>query len=141
MKMIKIGISLLLLVAVAACSSSSTSDPGTAPKTDASTTTADPDGGPGSDAATALNVPAITEVTVMHPGLHVFWTPPEPECKTIELERKTKTVAYQVVHTVSGEASNKHDGTATEDTTYTYRLRCKNGATYSAYSNEKSSPP
>lgn len=74
-------------------------------------------------------------------ALHVSWTNAEASCDAIELERKTATAAYKVVATLPGEADNKHDGSATTATMYTYRVRCKKAAAYSEYSNEMSASP
>lgn len=48
---------------------------------------------------------------------------------------------YKVVFSISGEAEDKHDTTATDDSEYTYRLRCKKGTTYSEYSHDRSGNP
>jgi hypothetical protein len=91
----------------------------------------------------AIDPPALTELMKMTGSLHVIWNLPaaSTKCDTIEGERKSATEEYKVVWTTPGTVDNKHDGTATADTTYTYRLRCKIGADYSAYSNEMSKNP
>jgi len=107
----------------AGSTSSSSGTSGTAPKT--------------------INLPSLTNLMKMTGSLHVVWTlpPDKTTCDTIEGERKGATGEYKVVWTVPGSVDNKHDGTATEDTMYTYRLRCKVGSEYSAYSNEMSKNP
>jgi len=107
-------------------------------------------GGGGSDAGTSSGTPApksvdapkLTQLMKMTGSLHVVWNlPKETDCDKIEGERKSATEPYKVVWTVPGTVDNKHDGTATSDTTYTYRLRCKVGTDYSEYSNEMSGNP
>jgi hypothetical protein len=97
--------------------------------------------------ATTVAAPTIDEVAKMMGGLHVMWTNKEASCDSIEGERQAQMSdgsvmeKYKVVFTVPGDADNKHDTSATEDMTYTYRLRCKKGTTYSDYSNEMSANP
>lgn len=89
-----------------------------------------------------LKAPVIDAVAAMAGGLHVMWTNKEEDCDSIEGERKSETEAYKVAFKVlDGTVDNKHDAPLDEGTTYTYRLRCKKGADYSAYSNEKSGTP
>jgi hypothetical protein len=89
-----------------------------------------------------IGAPTLDKIMKMTGGLHVFWSNPAGvECDTIEGERKTPTTDYKVAFTVPGSVDNKHDATATEKTTYTYRLRCKVGNDYSDYSNEKTGSP
>lgn len=101
----------------------------------------------GSGATGDLAPPKLEEIVKMASGLHVTWTNSASTCDSIEGERKaTKADGslvedYKVAFTVPGAADNKHDGTATEPVTYSYRLRCKRGETYSAYSNELSGSP
>lgn len=76
----------------------------------------------------------------MTSGLHVTWDLPKT-CEGVELERKDGDAPYVVKYTLPGAVDNKHDGTATADTLYTYRARCKVGADYSEYSNEMSKNP
>jgi hypothetical protein len=84
----------------------------------------------------------IDHIMKMTGSLHVVWNnPADTDCDSVEGERKTETAPYAVVFTVPGGVDNKHDGTATEDTLYTYRLRCKVGDAYSPYSNEESKNP
>ena len=93
-------------------------------------------------AATAKpTTPQLAAIEPMQGALHVMWTNKQDDCDTIEGERKTDTDPYAVAFTVPGEADNKHDMSATKDTTYTYRLRCKKGDAYSEYSNEMSRNP
>jgi hypothetical protein len=87
------------------------------------------------------NAPHLAEATPMAGGIHVTWHLPATACDSIEGERKTDADPYAVVFTVPGQVDNKHDAEATEDATYTYRLRCKRGDDYSDYSNELSANP
>jgi hypothetical protein len=89
-----------------------------------------------------IGAPELTDIVKMAGSLHVVWDlPSETKCDSIEGERKTETEPYAVVWTVRGSVDNKHDGDATENTTYTYRVRCKVGAAYSDYSNELGKNP
>lgn len=100
----------------------------------------DDDGG-GSGSGT-LSAPVLESVVAMAPaGLHVTWKNAQSDCDEVEGERKTATADYAVVFTVPGSADNKHDGTATDKVEHTYRLRCRKGEKYSAYSNEMSGTP
>lgn len=136
---------------LAACSSSSsTPSPSPAP-TDTSTGSS----GGASDtppsatppAAAAPKAPAITEVMKMQGALHVSWTNNEPSADSVEVERQatmsdgTIMEKYKMMFSVPGDADNKMDSSATDNMTYTYRLRAKKGTTYSAYSNEMSANP
>lgn len=85
--------------------------------------------------------PTITAVNKMMGALHVQWTNNIASCESIEGERKSDADPYKVVFTVPGTVGNKMDMEATKDMTYTYRLRCKMGATYSSYSNELGQNP
>jgi hypothetical protein len=131
------------------CSSSETKNPvpstgtptGTETPAPADTTTADPSPADTTPAAPTVKAPTIQEIMKMAGALHVSWTNAEPSCDAIELERMTATAPWKVVATLPGEADNKHDATATSATMYTYRVRCKKAATYSAYSNEMSASP
>lgn len=142
-------------VSVSACSSNSTPDPvpgtGTGTGTDKTGTPAtDPTTAPPADttpgtttppAAAAPKAPTLMTVAKMQGALHVMWTNPTPACDTVEGERQatmpdgTIMEKYKVVFTVPGEADNKHDTSATDAMTYSYRLRCKTGTVYSTYSN------
>lgn len=148
MKTIAITAVLLTAALSFGCSSSETKDPG--PGTGAPATTSTPTPGeapngttPPEDTTPAVTIkaPTIDGIMKMAGALHVSWTNAEASCDAVELERKTATVGYKVVAKLPGEADNKHDASATEATTYTYRARCKKGAVYSAYSNEKSATP
>lgn len=85
--------------------------------------------------------PTLSTVEKMSGGLMVTWKNNEVGCASIEGERKTATDAYQVVFSVNGDATSKHDQTATADTTYTYRLRCMKGDMPSEYCAEMSGNP
>jgi hypothetical protein len=132
----------LSLLAAGACSS--THDPGTG-EHGGHDGGASADGAGGGDGgggdASAPEAPALKSVAKMMGALHVTWTNPASGCDTIEGERKTATDPYALAFTVPGEADNKHDTAATAATTYTYRLRCKKGGVYSAYSAEMSGNP
>jgi hypothetical protein len=150
MKTLSSSVVALALVALASgCSSSESKDPvpstgtptGTQTPAPADTTVADPPAADPTPAAPVVKAPTIQDIMKMAGALHVSWTNAEPSCDSIELERKTATVAYKVVATLPGEADNKHDATATSATMYTYRVRCKKAATYSEYSNEMSASP
>ena len=142
----------LLVVAAAACSSTTEKTPDTGNGTSgtpapAPTDPAPADPTPAAPAAVVVKAPKVDEVAKMAGALHVMWTNAEAACDAIEGERQAKmsdgTIMekYKVAFTVPGEADNKHDTTATDAMTYTYRLRCKKGTTYSAYSNELSGNP
>ena len=137
-------------LALPACSStdspaaaSSEDDAGSAVVVDAGN--ADAHSATGSDAghaAAPLKAPVITTVMKMSGGLHVMWTNAQTGCDAIEGERKTATEPYALAFTVpDGSVDNKHDGPLTVGTAYTYRVRCKKGADYSPFSNEKSGTP
>lgn len=104
-------------------------------------------GSDSSDPSAAPEPPKIDQVVKMDVGLHVTWTNPAASCEAIEGERKAQMPdgsvheQYKVVFTVPGSADNKHDASATENMSYTYRLRCKSGSSYSSYSNEVSGNP
>ena len=96
----------------------------------------------GAGAGTSLLAPVIEMVMPMAPaGLHVSWSNTQADCDSVDGERKTLSAAWAQVFTVPGYVDNKHDGTATEKIAYSYRLRCKKGASYSSYSNEMSGTP
>ena len=116
--------------------SASSSDGGTL--TDAAAT----DGATDASTGPTLLAPVITMIMPMAGGLHVMWTNNQNDCDRIELERKSDSEAYKVAFTIpDGTVNNKHDGTTTAGTLYTYRVRCKKGENASAYSNEKSATP
>lgn len=156
MKTISITATLLASALAIGCSSSTTKDPG--PGTSSTSgapaptgTVADttpPDGTTsGAPAPVTVKPPSIDTVAKMMGALHVMWTNAEASCETIEGERQAQMTdgtimeKYKVVFSVSGEADNKHDTSATAAMKYTYRLRCKKGTAYSAYSNEMSGSP
>ena len=113
------GLLLAPLLALAACSSSS-----------------DDSGG------SSLQAPNLTDVLPMMGALHLMWENKQTDCDAIEVERMSGSKAYEVVFSVPGSADNKMDDGATDTTAkYMYRLRCKKGAEYSSYSNEKSGTP
>lgn len=100
----------------------------------------------GGSTTASVKAPKIDMVEKMMGALHVMWTNNETSCDSIELERQATMGTmvhekYKVIVSLPGEADNKHDTTATEDMTYSYRLRCKKGADYSPYSNEMSGNP
>lgn len=95
-----------------------------------------------SSSGSALEAPALDAVEPMAGGLHVRWTSHQHDCDAVEGERKSGSGQFEQVFTVPGSADNEMDGTATDPTvSYTYRVRCKKGAAYSAYSNELSGTP
>ncbi len=74
-------------------------------------------------------------------SLTATWTNLQPDCDAIEGERKDGLHPYAVAITAAGNETSKVDPTATLNQNYTYRLRCKKGATYSPYSFEMSANP
>lgn len=95
-----------------------------------------------SDNAGTLQAPVLTEVMPMTGGLHLTWENKQTDAETTEVERMSGSKAYELVFSVPASADNKMDDTATDKTAmYMYRLRCKKGAVYSDYSNEKSGTP
>jgi hypothetical protein len=158
MKTITVTAALFTAALAIGCSSTESKDPVPAPGTTTpgtpapTATTGDttpPDTTTTTPPATpvAPKAPQIATVAKMMGALHVMWTNPTTACDTIEGERQAKmpdgTIMekYKVVFTLPGEANNKHDTTATDAMTYTYRLRCKTGTLYSVYSNEMSGTP
>ena len=149
-------VTALALAALSFACSSSTTTPSTSSGGTSGTSGAPPASDtPPSDtppadtppAAAALKAPAITDIMKMMGGLHVTWTNNDTTCDAVEGERQAQMAdgsvmeKYKVVFSVPGEADNKHDATATDNMKYTYRLRCKKGSTFSAYSNEMSGNP
>ena len=124
MKTLIIAVALVTTVFASACSSNTTDPtPSTGTGTGTGTPTTDPTTSPPADtttppdttpAAPTVKAPKIDEIMKMAGALHVSWTNAEPSCDSIELERKTATVAYKVVATLPGEADNKHDTTGNE---------------------------
>lgn len=94
-------------------------------------------GGSSQEGAT---VPVLEMVMPMEGVLHVEWTE-AGTCDQIEAERKDPMHPYAVAFTVPGTTTSHMDSGAGADMTYTYRLRCKLGETYSVYSNEESANP
>ncbi|MEW5847947.1 MAG: hypothetical protein AB2A00_03995 [Myxococcota bacterium] len=88
-----------------------------------------------------MDAPTITSIAKMGGALHVQWTNNTTGCDAVEGERKQDGADFTAAFSVPGDVDNKMDGTATADTTYTYRLRCKMGSDYSPYSNEMSANP
>lgn len=103
--------------------------------------------GRGEAAPPAIQAPRLVAAEKMVGSLHVSWTNPSGECDAIELERKSTALDGRVIadfallYTLPGVADNKHDATATEDQTYTYRARCRKSERYSDYSNEVAANP
>lgn len=149
MKTLSISAALFAAALAVACSSSETPNPVPSTGTPATTETPAPSDTAASDppaadttpAAPTVKAPTIQGIMKMAGALHVSWTNAEPSCDSVELERMTATASWKVVATLPGEADNKHDATATSATMYTYRVRCKKAAAYSAYSNEMSASP
>ncbi len=97
---------------------------------------------PDSAVPSALAPPTLTALAKMAGGLHVNWKNGQKDCEGIEAQRKSSADDFKVIFTVPGAANNKHDGVGlTAGTPYTYRLRCKKGDAYSAYSNEMTGTP
>lgn len=154
MKTLIIAATLVTAAFASACSSNTTDPvPGTGTGTGQTGTPAtDPTTAPPADtttppAAAAPKAPTIDDVAKMQGALHVMWTNPTPACDMVEGERQATMSdgsimeKYKVVFTVPGEADNKHDMTATDAMTYSYRLRCKVGTVYSPYSNVATGNP
>ena len=154
MKLLVIAAMFVTAASVMGCSSSTSNPvPSTGTGTDKTGTPApDPTTPPPTDTTTlpvaaVPKAPTIDTVAQMQGALHVMWTNPTPACETIEGERQATMSdgsvmeKYKVAFTVPGEADNKHDTTATDAMTYSYRLRCKTGSQYSAYSNVVAGTP
>lgn len=95
--------------------------------------------GPGD---TALHAPYLDTVAALHGALHVFWTNETLDCDSIEVERKTTVEPWSVHFDVAGDVEDVSDDAATDPSVvYTYRVRCRRGTEYSAYSNEDSRSP
>jgi hypothetical protein len=78
----------------------------------------------------------------MEGALHVTWTNNQSDCDTVEGESKMMGMGdYGGAFSVPGTVDNKMDAKATENMMYMYRLRCKKGGSYSAYSNEMGANP
>ena len=104
---------------------------------------------PGADAAVApdaapaqtLAAPTIERLMRMDGGLHVMWTNNQRDCDAVVGERKSGTDEWAVAFTAAGTADNLHQTGMKPGVLCTYRLRCKKGADFSAFSNEKSQTP
>jgi hypothetical protein len=89
----------------------------------------------------ASEAPHLDIVEPMASVLHIQWTEVTP-CDTIEAERKDdQDTSYAVAFDVTGDKTSHMDGDAFMNMTYTYRLRCQVGSTFSGYSNELSANP
>lgn len=109
------------------------------------------DGSNGTDAATeedsagdssgGLAAPQLDNLMKMSGALHVQWTNNQADCDTVRVERKTDADTWAEKYAVPGSVDNKMDGTATSNTTYTYRVRCEKGSSFSDYSNELAKNP
>lgn len=103
--------------------------------------------GCGEDEATTPMAPRVVEAMPMAGSLHVSWVNEEVGCDTIEVERRMTALDghiaadFAVIYRLPGAIDNKHDDSANENATYTYRLRCLKAAQYSPYSNELSANP
>jgi hypothetical protein len=137
-----------VVVTVSALGCSAPADP--APTTAAAMTESGSSGGnstAGAGESSEPTAPTIADVMKMDGSLHVTWKNVDTSCDSVQGERQAKMAdgsimeSYKVVFTVPAEADNKHDTSASDDMEYTYRLRCKKGSTYSAYSNEVSKNP
>ena len=96
------------------------------------------DGGPTSG---ALQAPMLIEVAPMDGALHLTWMNMQADADSVEAERRMDTGAFAAAFSVPGSVDNKMDALATDDMPYTYRLRAKKGAAFSAYSNELTANP
>ncbi len=139
-------VGVMLVAALAACGddkgSSTSSSGGSSSGATSSSSGGTSSGGTDTDAGTTTKAagPTITTIAKMMGALHVMWELPAT-CDGVELERKDGTAEYKVVYKLPGDVDNKHDVAATANMLYTYRARCKVGADYSEYSNEKSMNP
>jgi hypothetical protein len=142
--MLKSAIVFSLCVSAAACSGasgSSTSSGSVSGSSGDDAGASDATAATDSPTAPTLTAPMLDSVEKMHGGLHVMWTNMQKGCDAIELERKLDT-DFKLIFTIpDGTVDNKHDGTVTAGKVYAYRLRCKKGDTYSAYSNEMTGTP
>lgn len=85
--------------------------------------------------------PTLLSVEKLDGGLMVRWKNTTLECSAIEGERKTSIAAFERVFSVAGDVTSRFDATATADTTYGYRLRCKKDNMDSDYCPEMSGNP
>lgn len=79
--------------------------------------------------------PMLRSVEKMEGALMVRWMNMESGCSAVEGERKMGAESFAQTFSVPGDVDNKHDAAATADATYTYRVRCKKGEAYSAWSD------
>jgi hypothetical protein len=93
------------------------------------------------DQQTGLKAPMLMKVMPMEGALHLEWMNEQHDCDAVEAERKMHSEEFTQIFSVPGTVDNKIDASATEDMTYTYRLRCKQGDIYSPYSEELSANP
>ena len=91
-------------------------------------------------ASGSLQAPMLMEVVPMEGVLHIKWMNEQKDCDSVEGERDMGA-GYEAAFSVPGTVDNKMDGEATHDMTYSYRLRCKKGESFSVYSNEMSGNP
>lgn len=97
-------------------------------------------GGGGGGAASPA-APHLDVVKPMAAVLHVQWSA-TTACDFIDADRKDdQHPTYAPAFAVTGDKTSHMDGDAGMNMTYTYRLRCKVGGAYSAYSNELSANP
>lgn len=87
-----------------------------------------------------LEAPVLEEVLPTAKMLRVRWSL-SSSCDAIDGERRTDTVTYIPVFTTSGTDTNFVDDEATENQTYTYRVRCVRGDEVSDYSNQLGGNP
>jgi hypothetical protein len=152
--MIRPCIIVTLIAGLAACSSTEESKTPAPTSSGGSSGTSGSSGSSGSSGETSsgapaatLKAPKISSVGKMMGALHVMWTNQDTTCESVVGERKAEMASgmvheeFKEVFTVPGEADNKHDTSATDDMTYTYRLRCKKGTAFSDFSNTMSGNP
>jgi hypothetical protein len=99
-----------------------------------------PDDPPSSPIEVTLEPPVLKALDAFANVLRLTWDA-TPACEAIEGERRTAESPFEVVFTAPGTDSVFVDAEAIEDTTYTYRLRCKHEDFVSKYSNELSANP
>ena len=88
-----------------------------------------------------LQAPMLMHVVPMDGALHVKWMNMQDDCDMVDAESKMEGMSYGKAFSVPGSVDNKMDAAATDDMTYTYRLRCMKGSEMSDYSNEMSANP
>jgi len=88
-----------------------------------------------------IQAPMLMDVEPMEGALHLTWMNMQADADSVEAERKMDTGEFEPAFTVPGTVDNRMDAEATDDMPYTYRLRAKKGAIYSAYSNEMTANP